>query len=819
LPADTLRQQELWQLKQEQTKKEAPSTQSALAAFHGQSRVMQPETTVTVGSGKALVTAETKQLPQDIQRMYTGAVVAEKLKAKAELEKELERKAAEAKAEAEKQIRQREFEAREAASMRIVKAAGAPKVPFEQRVEFVEKAVESMEKQIAEWKKQAIESVEQQISQWKQEQLQAAGSILEAQAQQKVKGEVFTALAATAGIGAVVATPVLAVSSAVGGVVFETTKTGIMEKRLPTTEEVVTAAGVSAASAAILSGVGSAVAPAVSGAVSKVAPTVAGKLGAAGEALAASGLKGFAAREIVGSVGGAVFGGAEAAIEGKDVLKGAVAGAVAGAAGMAAAQITYSGLSRLEQELLGVKAYRVKGGESRELFRETDEAIGKVEVMKVDVEPTRITKQQAEVLRYMQTEEVHMAGTRNVILKGGGDVLKYTEQVETVFKETASDIMEAASRGGGIIGEMKFRVKAPEFIGERLMMPEYAAATTKYTGVQVFGKIDPQVYLSYVKNVPPQISQSWLTQMGGLPVEQLTQVTRPINVVAHEVFALPVQRIPLTPFFGTITPPSSGLKTFLEEPSIITPKLQPQFEKTAPEPFIAPLVQPKTTPKPEQVERIVPHVLPKVTPKPSLIDLPNEILRPEPKHKPEPETVPDILPQVVPAVTPQQKPKPAVIPEVTPVVTPEVTPKPVVVPEVASTVTPKVTPSPILETSPTPTPAPVKPKVLLPPWMREEPGKRFGGVAGAILGGKYVKKHQIALPGEVAKFILGNGKQVGRRSVALPGLAAAIFQNGRPTVRKTVKMGGGLQNVIFEAGKPKKKAVAAKRGLAQVILS
>jgi hypothetical protein len=632
--------------------------------------------------------------------MYAGEVAAEKRKAQAELEKELEQKAAEARAEAEKQI------------------AGD---------------------------KQAAELVEQQISQWKQEQLQAAEPILEAQARQKVKGEFLTAVGAAAGIGAVVAAPVLAVSSAVGGVVFETTKTGIMEKRLPTVEEAVTAAGVSAATGAILSGVSSAVGPAVSGAVSKVAPTVAGKLGAVGEALAAPGLKGFAAREIVGTAGGAVFGGAEAAIEGKDVLKGVAAGAVAGAAGMFAAQITYSGLSRLEQEMLGVKAYKVKGGESYEITRETEEAVGGTRITKVEVEPTRITKEQAELLRYMQIEEVHMAGTRDIIMKGGEDVLKLAgKPAETTFRETASDIMEAAGRGGGIITETKFLVKAPELAGKQLGIAEYTAATSKYTGVQVFGKIDPQVYLGFVKNVPAEISQSWLTQMGGLPVEQLTQVTKPITVVAHEVFALPVQRVPLTPFLGTITPPSSVLKTTLEEPSIVIPKLQPQFEKAAPEPSIAPLVQPKTTPKPSLID--------------SLEILPSEILRPEPKHKPELETVPDILPQVVPAVTPQQKPKSAVIPEVTPVVTPEVTPKPVVAPEVASTVTPKVAPSPILETSPAPAPASAKPKVLLPLWMREEPGKRFGGVAGAILGGKYVKKHQVALPGEVANFILGKDK-------------------------------------------------------------
>jgi hypothetical protein len=62
--------------------------------------------------------------------------------------------------------------------------------------------------------------------------------------------------------------------------------------------------------------------------------------------------------------------------------------------------------------------------------------------------------------------------------------------------------------------------------------------------------------------------------------------------------------------------------------------------------------------------------------------------------------------------------------------------------------------------------------------------------AAEIFGGKYVKKHQIALPGEVANFILG--KQVGRRSV--------------------------LQNVILGGAKPAPKP-AKKRGLAQLILS
>lgn len=44
------------------------------------------------------------------------------------------------------------------------------------------------------------------------------------------------------------------------------------------------------------------------------------------------------------------------------------------------------------------------------------------------------------------------------------------------------------------------------------------------TGVRMTGKIDSQVYLDFVKNVPANVSQKWLTQMGGVTQQQLTKM-------------------------------------------------------------------------------------------------------------------------------------------------------------------------------------------------------------------------------------------------------------------------------------------------------
>jgi hypothetical protein len=152
----------------------------------------------------------------------------------------------------------------------------------------------------------------QQLSKWKEEQLAAAQPQIEKAAQQTVKGEVITAMAVAAGIGGAVLAPVAAGVGAAAGAASQTVWTGVMERRLPTVEEALTAAGFSAAASAIAGPL-----------LSKVPlPKI----------LTEPGLTGAAARIGTVSAVSAGLGAASAAVSGKDVVRGAVAGALAGAA-------------------------------------------------------------------------------------------------------------------------------------------------------------------------------------------------------------------------------------------------------------------------------------------------------------------------------------------------------------------------------------------------------------------------------------------------------------------------------------------------------
>jgi len=206
-----------------------------------------------------------------------------------------------------------------------------------------------------------------------------------------------------------------------------------------------------------------------------------------------------------------------------------------------ASQLIGSGIQKLKESILGkVKAYKITEAESYEITRETEAMLGGSRLTKVEVKPTKITKEQAELLRYIMPEELHMAGIQDVTVKGAGEIYKVAgTPAETLYVgKSVENILEAASRGGGVTSETIILQKAIPTGAADIT----TAATSKFTGIQLLGKIDPQVYLRFIKNVPAEISQSWLTQMGGLPPSQLTNITQPINVMMREVYTLPIAK-------------------------------------------------------------------------------------------------------------------------------------------------------------------------------------------------------------------------------------------------------------------------------------
>jgi len=553
--------------------------------------------------------------------------------------------------------------------------------------------------------------------------------------------------AITVGILSGVMAPVAAGVGAAAGVASQTVWTGVMERRLPTVEETVTAAGFSAAASA-----------AAGPLVSKVPlPKI----------LTEPGLTGAAARVGTSSAVSAGLGAASAAVSGKDVLRGAVAGALAGAAGAAAGEAAFRGFRWVEERLIGVRAYRVKGAESYEVTRETEEAVGGSRITKVETEPARISREQAELLRYTQIEELKMAGTADTILKGGSEVVKgYGKPFETSYMgETAEDIMQAASRGGGIVTETVYMEKAPGSWHFRLA--EYEAAAAKLTGVQAFGKIDPQVYLSFMKNVPPEVAGTWLTQMGGVSASQLSQFSSPISIVMHDVFALPTA-IPAGVVAGEIAGAAAG----------ITPKIEKVPSKV-------PILSPTVTNLPEETQKL--ERIRGITPKWIDQEKTTPIIEPKPGFALQEVQVQRLRREITPKWFDWTETTPIVRPELEE--TQRETP---IVKQVEWGKTLTITSTPIRQTA-----------ILRPSHERRE-GVRAPDFGRLLFGGKYVKRHQIALPSQVSKQILtvsvrGRGKRgAGLSGISFGGsLGKLVFGGGRRKGGKASLLRGSLAEVVF----------------------
>jgi hypothetical protein len=558
--------------------------------------------------------------------------------------------------------------------------------------------------------------------------------------------------AITVGILSGVMAPVAAGVGAAAGAASQTVWTGVMEKRLPTVEETVTAAGFSAAAS-------TAAGPLVS---KMPLPKI----------LTEPGLTGVAARVGTSSAFSAGLGAASAAVSGKDVVRGAVAGALAGAAGAAAGEAAFRGFRWVEERLIGVRAYRVRGAESYEVTRETEEAVGGSRITKVETEPTRISKEQAELLRYTQIEELKMAGTADTILKGGSEVVKgYGKPFETSYMgEAAEDIMQTASRGGGIVTETVYMEKAPGSWQFRLA--EYEAATAKLTGVQAFGKIDPQVYLRFLKVVPPEVAGEWLTQMGGVSVSQLSQISSPISIVMHDVFALPTA-IPAGVVAGEIAGAAAGI--------------MPEIGKV---PSKVPIMSPTVTNLPEEAQKL--ERIRGVTPKWIDQEKTTPIIEPKPDFTPQEVLVQRLRRGIFPKWIDWE--------ETVPIIRLE--------PEETQRETPIIKQIEWGKTlTITPTPTPIRQTAVLRPSHERREGVRAPDFGRLLFGGKYVKRHQIALPSQVSKQILtvsarGRGKRgsggAGLGGISLGGsLGMLVFGGGKRKSGKASLLRGSLAEVVF----------------------
>lgn len=261
-----------------------------------------------------------------------------------------------------------------------------------------------------------------------------------------------------------------------------------------------------------------------------------GKLGSAGAKIAGS---------TVGRAG--VFAGMGATVSGVasggDVKEIAI-GAATGAAFSFGGDILGRGISRFR----GGKGYELTG--MKEIERQV--TTGKVtEITRLSepiVKQTRLTPSEVKLYRdnLVSDLKVDLAGSEKVALRGRGETLTYQKPTEATrsltpilkavegkpyrtaasrkasvskFLETPSDMqaVELTKVTVGTKGRKTLAVYAEKTIKTptEAILPEIKLTERTYTGVTIRGKIDPQVYSSYTKNIPREMADSINKQLGG----------------------------------------------------------------------------------------------------------------------------------------------------------------------------------------------------------------------------------------------------------------------------------------------------------------
>lgn len=323
--------------------------------------------------------------------------------------------------------------------------------------------------------------------------------------------------------------------------------------------------------------------------------------GAAFTGIGAGALKGVGAvaPKIAGSVIGragvnaATGAGISYAVSGGDP-ESALFGAVAGAGGSV---LTDKVVNPLIRRLYGYRVTRITGAEEIELARRTGYGVESQRLTQLKLEQNRVKGKYGEWLREYSNlftpEEIELAGTQKLSfmddgmfeVKGGADLqIRPAEPYISAAKGEPSIYVKN-------VGSSKQRIvslaKQPGIVQTKtslvgdVLAPKTALTQRTFTGAKLSGTIDRQIYLNYLKNVPPDLQQNILYQMGGLSFEQLTQV-KPTQIKAYsnivQVQAPSAVQAPIiAPALKTKTPLESAVKV---KPTITQPTAKIAQPKT-----------------------------------------------------------------------------------------------------------------------------------------------------------------------------------------------------------------------------------------------
>lgn len=222
-----------------------------------------------------------------------------------------------------------------------------------------------------------------------------------------------------------------------------------------------------------------------------------------------------------------------------------------------------SAVSKAYRLVRGSSRVRIRGGTEVETALETPAQTVRRTTTKLTLSKERISysagKQLKEYSRMITPEDIRLGGTEvkmvatttgqerfvDVVSKGVESTRAAGPYINAVKSMKPQGFLKSISSRLGLsekaIPSLSSYEKLAKVAGEDLVPAASMSRTERiFTAASMTGKLDPQVYLNFLKNVDPKVAQGWLKQMGGITPPQISQLTKPLPIMLGDIAAFEV---------------------------------------------------------------------------------------------------------------------------------------------------------------------------------------------------------------------------------------------------------------------------------------
>jgi hypothetical protein len=321
--------------------------------------------------------------------------------------------------------------------------------------------------------------------------------------------------------------------------------------------------------------------------------------------------------------------------------------------------------SRLWIKIRGIKVSKLTAATEEGIMATTKEGVAAERTTNLILTTERVPPEYAEYLkemsRFYTPEKIEFGGTTKLLIEGSDEAL-FTSKAALSFREATPYISATKyavehppsllTRIGAKLGLTTIPKVAvtEEMIAKGVFFETIQYKESTYTAIQIFGKIDRQIFIDLAKNVPPKIAQSFYYQMGGVSTQILEKVpTQTIPLMTQIVgYSIPRGTGAFALGAATTLIPKIGKKSTITLSLII-----PQMKQTFPS-----LIMPKPLTRITEpinvsfgvTQRTNPLTMPRI----ATATMPKQALKTTPEQKLIPTTIPtpSIPTPIIPKVPP-----------------------------------------------------------------------------------------------------------------------------------------------------------------------